>query len=311
MNKGKIKKQQKKHLSIVLVPHSSEKVKVLKFTALYTKIASVFVIVLTVFICAGIFVFNSIEENKRLKVSIAQLYDSNIEQRNLLAEKINEIENLQSRDELINKQIKDIATKYREITENYISGRMEGSISSRSGDRNDRAFADDVKELNTLLNNLNAINESQNSDLVDLSEIENKLKIYLDSVPTLWPTESTRITDNFGYRKHPITRKRTFHEGIDIGAPYGQPIKAAASGKVTFAGSKSGYGYVVFLDHGGGISTVYGHASKLLVKQGQTVKKGDVIAKVGSTGVSTGPHLHFEVRLYNTPVDPIKYLDKK
>ncbi len=108
-----------------------------------------------------------------------------------------------------------------------------------------------------------------------------------------------------------FTRRKTFHDGLDIACPYGEDIKAAANGKVTFADRKSGYGRTVMIDHGHGLTTVYGHASKLLVKAGQTVKKGDVIAKVGSSGRSTGPHLHFEIRLYGSPVDPLKYLDEK
>ena len=104
--------------------------------------------------------------------------------------------------------------------------------------------------------------------------------------------------------RDPFTRRKTFHEGIDISADKGTSIKASASGKVILAKRYGGYGLAVIIDHGRGLSTLYGHSSKLLVKEGQTVKKGDIIAKVGSTGRSTGPHLHFEVLLYNTPVDP-------
>jgi len=96
---------------------------------------------------------------------------------------------------------------------------------------------------------------------------------------------------------------------LDIAASSGTDIKAAADGKVIFSGQKSGYGNVVILEHDHQIKTVYAHASKLLVKEGQQVKKGEAIAKVGSTGRSTGPHLHFEVLISGTPVDPLNFLE--
>src|SRR5207245_1044862 len=95
------------------------------------------------------------------------------------------------------------------------------------------------------------------------------------------------------------------HTGVDIGAGYGSPIYAAASGEVIFAGYMRGYGNTVIIDHGGGVSTLYGHCSALLVHEGQGVSKGENIARVGSTGMATGPHLHWEVRRNGTPVNPM------
>ncbi|HCJ11228.1 MAG TPA: hypothetical protein DHW14_08735 [Clostridiales bacterium] len=100
-----------------------------------------------------------------------------------------------------------------------------------------------------------------------------------------------------------------FHHGIDIGAPYGSYIRAARAGRVVFAGWKGGYGYTVILDHGDGVTTLYAHASRLLVRYGQWVETGQVIAKVGSTGYSTGPHLHFEVRVNGVSVNPLFILN--
>lgn len=125
----------------------------------------------------------------------------------------------------------------------------------------------------------------------------------------LWPSaSSTTITSSFGNRLHPTLKVYKLHTGIDIGASYGTSILAANKGTVIVAGWNDAYGNYIIIDHGGGITTLYGHSSKLLVSAGQTVNKGDVIAKVGSTGYSTGPHLHFEVRKNGTPVNPLSYV---
>ena len=116
------------------------------------------------------------------------------------------------------------------------------------------------------------------------------------------------VTSIFGYRTHPVTGDRRMHEGIDFGAPTGTPIRACRSGRVTFAGWQGGYGNVVIIDHGGGMSTVSAHLSSFAVSSGQQVTSGQTVGAVGSTGMSTGPHLHFEVRINGNPVDPAGYL---
>ena len=116
------------------------------------------------------------------------------------------------------------------------------------------------------------------------------------------------ITSEFGWRNHPIFGGQRFHSGIDIGGDYGLPIHAAQSGIVSHAGWIGGYGNTVMIDHGGGITTLYGHNESLAVDVGQYVNQGDVIAYCGSTGNSTGPHCHFEVRLDGEPVSPFNYL---
>ena len=116
------------------------------------------------------------------------------------------------------------------------------------------------------------------------------------------------ITSGFGYRYHPILHIRRLHAGIDFGAPYGSPIRAAADGVVIATQVMRGYGRVVIIDHGGGISTVYAHTSRFYVSSGQRVKRGEVIAAVGATGLATGPHLHFEVRVNGRPVNPLSRL---
>lgn len=127
-----------------------------------------------------------------------------------------------------------------------------------------------------------------------------------------WPVPSSgRITSYFGYRIHPIFKSKKLHTGIDIGAPTGSSVVAASDGKVIYSDWLGSYGKAVMLDHGGGIVTLYGHNSSLTVKVGQRVERGNTIAKIGSTGNSTGPHLHFEVRKNGAYVDPLPWVKGK
>ena len=125
----------------------------------------------------------------------------------------------------------------------------------------------------------------------------------------MWPVPaSQRITSYYGNRIHPVYKTKRFHSGIDIGVGYGANILAAADGTVTLAETNGGYGKCIIINHGSGLTSLYGHNSSLLVSKGDKVTKGQIIAKAGSTGVSTGPHLHFEVRVNGSTTDPLGYL---
>ncbi len=125
-----------------------------------------------------------------------------------------------------------------------------------------------------------------------------------------WPIPERKVTSQFGTRIHPKFKTKSQHAGIDIPSQLGTPIKAAAPGEVIYAGWLRGYGQIVIIDHGGGYSTVYAHMSQILTDEGKKVNNGTVIGKVGNTGVATGYHLHFEVRVNGTAQDPLKYLGK-
>jgi murein DD-endopeptidase MepM/ murein hydrolase activator NlpD len=127
------------------------------------------------------------------------------------------------------------------------------------------------------------------------------------TAPTLWPVMGP-ITGPFGARIDPFNGEGAFHAGIDISCHYGQPIVVPADGVVTYAGFFSGYGRMIIVDHGNGITTRYGHLSGFAVTDGQTLRKGQVIGYVGMSGRSTGAHLHYEVRIHDTPVNPYKFL---
>jgi murein DD-endopeptidase MepM/ murein hydrolase activator NlpD len=150
--------------------------------------------------------------------------------------------------------------------------------------------------------------------LADSDRITTLLKKTKSATPTKagegvlsWPVPGP-VTSGFGYRIHPIFHLRRLHTGIDLDGETGDSIKASAAGTVIFVGWRGGYGKCIIIDHGGGLATLYAHQSAILASVGQVVKRGSVIGKVGSTGYSTGPHLHFEVRVNGTPVDPMGYL---
>jgi murein DD-endopeptidase MepM/ murein hydrolase activator NlpD len=172
------------------------------------------------------------------------------------------------------------------------------------------------QELSLLQNDRKALEDALDELEQTSKELEAQIRNYQNQNQIALGTRKYirpvrgNITSYFGYRYHPILRKRKYHSGIDISLPYGSPILAADSGVIVFAGRNGGYGKMIIIDHGSGISTVYGHCSLLQVDQGQTVTKGQAIAQVGSTGLSTGPHLHFEVRKNGVPEDPLSYLGK-
>jgi len=140
--------------------------------------------------------------------------------------------------------------------------------------------------------------------LKDLLEAKRSV---LASTPTIWPVRGL-ITAGYGYRLSPFTGQREMHEGLDIAAPFGSPILATAEGIVSFVGPLGSFGTVVFLNHGHGLTTFYAHASSTRVKEGQPVKRGQIVAFVGTSGRTTGPHVHYEVQINGATVNPLKYI---
>lgn len=142
-----------------------------------------------------------------------------------------------------------------------------------------------------------------------MNRIEQDLQeIGKSHTPSIWPVDGT-LESGFGGRRNPFGGSSyEFHSGQDIEAAWGAPVIAGANGTVTFSGWQNGYGQLVVIDHGGGLTTRYGHLSALAASVGQLIKRGELLGRVGSTGRSTGPHLHYEVRINDQPVNPLQYL---
>jgi len=164
--------------------------------------------------------------------------------------------------------------------------------------------ADLTERLNQLVFEL----ELQVLLLEDLQSYRQQMDPHLRNFPTLWPV-SAQVSSHFGWRRNPMGgRGGEFHSGIDIRAPRNTPIRAAGGGTVSFAGWRGGYGLVVMINHGSGVTTLYAHNSVNLVSVGQRIERGEIIARVGTTGRTTGPHVHFEVHINGTATDPWPFM---
>jgi len=164
-----------------------------------------------------------------------------------------------------------------------------------------------VNSMNRSLDRLKTEVSIQERSFQELVEYLEDQKSLLASTPSIWPVKGW-LTSTFGYRSSPFTGRREMHKGLDIATRSGTPIIAPADGLVIFAGREGGFGNMVIIDHGYGITTRFGHCSSLESKLGQKVKRGDVIARVGNTGRSTGPHVHYEVAVNGVAVNPSRYI---
>jgi murein DD-endopeptidase MepM/ murein hydrolase activator NlpD len=227
---------------------------------------------------------------------------------------LNIIQKLQAQQNLIIEKKKEIVQKQQELTNQKTLFVDLKDQNKKALDQKKAITQVKQQELEIIQGSRSELEKALNELEQTSKEVEAEIRAYQEKNQTIlgtgkyiWPVHG-RIAQNFGWRMHPILRKREYHTGLDIAAEYGTPIMAADSGIVIFAGFNGGYGKMLLIDHGSGFSTLYGHTSVLLVDKGQTVVKGQIVAKIGTTGLSTGPHLHFEIRKNGTPVNPLDYL---
>ena len=164
-----------------------------------------------------------------------------------------------------------------------------------------------IRLMHQSLDNLDERITIQTNEKIELYKFLENQKSLLASTPSIWPTRGW-ISSKFGWRISPFTNQREFHKGLDICARLGSPVIAPADGIVSSITTDYGYGKMLIINHGHGIKTMYAHLSKILVKKGQFVKRGQKIALVGKSGKTTGPHLHYEVRVNGIAVNPLRYI---
>lgn len=285
----------KRYSTIIFVPHARAKFRKLKVShrLLFSLISLV-----STSLCLSTF--------------FSVQYFTSLSQTHELSKLRRENRELQTANEQFGKSVESLRTQLRTVEDRTrklaiiagITTLDEASQGGSGGLRNDEMagspYRDDVDKMSFRSDRLNK----------DLSQLEEKFVAQsrmLSSTPSIAPVRGI-LTDGFGGRSDPFTREPGQHNAIDISSAVGQPIRSPADGIVVKAEWASGYGNVIYISHGYGYSTRYGHLSSFAVRPGARIKRGDIIGHVGSTGRSTGPHLHYEVRVNNNPVNPLEYI---
>lgn len=264
--------------------------------------------VIVVGLFVGIYEFISLQQMKEQNALHEQQLELMREKTSSLQEKMDKMDAL---DQELRQMVKGAGTGDSPKGEGGVAGQQKKSPDVSQADYNTLLHATSRLETKSnariisFITLKTVLSDTAGQQVREMQQISKQYQA--SAYPSIWPVNGT-ITSNFGYRGNPIGGGTGYHEGLDIAVDYGTPVRATASGKVTMAGWVSGYGNLVEIDHGGGFVTRYGHNSMLLVVVGQEVKTGDIIALAGSTGRSTGPHCHYEVRVNGTPTDPLLFL---
>ncbi len=305
---------QKEVYTIVVFPGSAGSPKRIQLSKKFAKVALISILVVSVFLGgAGIYFINEYLNYQDDQVVLASLKRQEKIQKTQIdkfGKQVRSFETEMARLESFEKKLRIITS-----IENSPKGKQESLGVGGPYGLSSHSFATSLEKetqsmLDRLSGDLSILTNHIKMRQFSFQELDNYLKnqkSLLASTPSIWPTRGW-VTSAFGYRKSPFTGLPEKHEGLDIAARMGSEVRATADGKVLLSGRESGYGNMVEIDHGYGVLTRYGHNSKNLVKVGDKVKRGQVIALIGNTGRSTGPHVHYEVLLNGIPVSPRNYI---
>lgn len=242
-------------------------------------------------------------ENSVLKEENAQLRSQVL----LVQEKVAHISATLDRVERFDAKLRTAVTSLQDPERNLAIGPVGTSEPEVAPAGPAPAAEQNVSGLPGRLGSLETEAARQEQSLRELQEYFDDQRSLLASTPSIWPTRGW-VTSDFGTRLDPYSADRQMHEGLDIATPHGQQVQTPSDGVVVFNGVEGGYGKVLVIDHGYGVKTRYGHLSEVFVKLGDRVKRGEKVAAVGNTGKSTGPHLHYEVRVNGIPENPRKFI---
>jgi len=298
------KKRKNEKLTVLLIPNSGAQAKRLSLSHRQIKGAVIGIAFISILlVLAGLNIFQGrhvLSEAKRIKAQ-------HEEQKRLVTDLNNRLLEIEKQRERIEEQQERIRKLVG--SPSSLSPAVNPSRSSMGGVSR-FARADDLRSISTQISSLEFLLNEHEKETTKLLSLATSNANELRSIPNCWPLKG-QITSYFGWRGSPFSRKggkREYHDGIDIAAPLGSEVRAAADGVVIKAGWVAGWGRLIKIRHKGGLITSYAHNSRLLVKSGDSVTKGTVIAKVGSSGRSTGPHLHFTIEKDGKAVDPMVYL---
>lgn len=298
----------KDYYTLLLIPENKSSIKKIKISNIYLK--SIVALLVIGFLSLIYFSYDyvRIRGDAAELTKLQHLSTVQKEQINLLAAKIGDFKKKMA-------DIKQFDKKIRIMT-NIDNGRKNGQFLGMGGPvttenmmeskiaETERALIDNIhKNMDQLLEEANY----QEDSFKELLEFLKKQKSVLASTPSIWPVMGW-VTSEFGYRISPFTGKREFHRGIDIATKMGEEVLAPAAGVIAKRSYQADMGNMLLIDHGNGISTCYGHLSSIAAKKGSKVARGDVLGQVGSSGRSTGPHLHYGIRVNDVYVNPKKYL---
>lgn len=325
------KHKKSKYVTIMIVPEvGTSKVKSLKvgrwvwYTLGITTTVIVGGLVISSFkISAFDNVMSSINSELKMKevINSELSYEKNKIQNSLQNEKTNyksELENLEKKAEEVEKKLQELEKMKEDIYNKISSKNVPIEIPSNDiqtamgGPAMDIPNTNSEEQVNFVFDKLIYSLDNVTTEFSQLSGQINKLMPYFEAYPSIFPVEG-KFTSPVGYRANPFYTysNAEYHSGLDIKADTGTDVKATGAGVVTFSGYQGSYGYLVTINHGYGFETRYGHNSELLVSVGDTVKRGDILSKSGSTGRSTGPHVHYEIRLNNKVQNPFDYVEEE
>lgn len=317
--RGKISAK-RNYLSIMYIPHNKGGVKTIRINHYRTTLLTTFAFMLVALLMLTGYTLSVVKQNKDMIVQHTnelnaimsekeQLQAVIAKQTKELADNAEIITTMNSIKTISEEAIDDYKEQYESMIVAYIDSDIKDIGTVSRGDKKPASFKEDVAELRSLISLVESAKLSEDDVTSKIAKKEEQLINYLDALPTYWPVNSRTTFSGFGMRFHPIYKRYIMHDGLDMAGSTGDPVYASGEGKVSFAGWNGGFGNVIIVDHGNGFKTYYAHLSKILVKEGQWVSKAQKIGLVGSTGLSTSSHLHFEVRLNDKPTDPLYYIE--